>query len=78
MAFARLLATPKDDRPVIELDDGESRRLHAMWSRSGKHLLLTVTTARWDKPVQVELRPDQVERLIEFLSGTLAREPGDR
>jgi hypothetical protein len=63
---------------VLQLDDGESRRLHATWSRSGKHLIVTATTVSWEKPMQVELRPDQVERLIEFLSQTVAREPGDR
>lgn len=78
MTFVRLLAMPKDDRPVIELDDDENRRLHATWSRSGKRLIVTATTSNWAKPMQVELRPDQVERLIEFLSDTVAREPGDR
>jgi hypothetical protein len=78
MAFVRLLAMLKDDGPVIELDDGENRRLHATWSRSGKRLIVTATTSSWDKSMQVELRPDQVERLIEFLSGTVVREPGDR
>jgi hypothetical protein len=27
---------------------------------------------------QIELRPDQVEKLIEFLSETLATDPGSR
>jgi hypothetical protein len=78
MAIVRLLVMSKDDRPVLQLDDGEHRRLHATWSRSGKHLILTVTTASWEKSVQVELRPDQVERLTEFLSQTVAREAGER
>ena len=74
----RLLAMAKDDRPVIQFDDAENRRLHATWSRSGKHLIVTATTSRWENPMPVELRLDQVERLIEFLSGTVAREPRDR
>ena len=71
-------AMPKDERRGIQLDDDEDKRLHAVWSRSGKHLIVTATTTRWDKFAQVELRPDQVESLIAFLSETVALQPRDR
>ncbi len=68
----------KGDRSAIQLDDGDNGRLHAIWSRSGKHLIVTVTTQRWDKLMQIELRPDQVEELVAFLSETIALEPTER
>ena len=58
---------PKDARVAIVLDDDEDGCLHAVWSRSGKRLIVTATTRRWTEPRQVELRPDQVRQLIEFL-----------
>jgi hypothetical protein len=69
---------PKDERSAIQFDDDENKRLHAVWSRSGKRLIVTATTTRWDKSAQVELQPDQVEKLIAFLSETIALEPRDR
>jgi hypothetical protein len=60
---------PRTDRPVIVLDDDESKRLHATWSRSGKRLIVTVTTKTFGTPyAQVELRPEQVAELRDFLS----------
>jgi hypothetical protein len=52
--------------------------LHAVWSRSGKRLIVTATTPRWDGGGQVALQPDQVDRLIRFLSETVALQPHDR
>jgi hypothetical protein len=69
---------PKDERRAIQFDDHENKVLHAVWSRSGKHLIVTATTPRWDAPAQVELRPDQLEQLIAFLSDTVALQPQDR
>ena len=69
---------PQDERHVIQLDDGENGRLHPIWSRSGKHLIVTATTPGVGQLMQVELRPDQVEELIEFLSETVALQPADR
>ena len=71
------------DRSVVNLDDGERNRLHAIWSRSGKNLILTITDSHpgpSNAPMQrqVELAPAQVEDLISFLSETLARRPTDR
>jgi hypothetical protein len=61
----------KDARFAIELDDDEDGRLHVAWSRSGKRLIITATTRRWSEPMQVELRPDQVSQLIEYLSASV-------
>jgi hypothetical protein len=63
---------PRDDRRAIQLDDDEHGRLHAVWSRSGKHLIVTATTDTWDQIMPVELQPDQVNGLIAFLADTVA------
>jgi hypothetical protein len=58
-----------DDQSAIQLDDGESNRLHAVWSRSRKHLIVSVAPrAKWDSAGQVELTPDQVATLRDFLA----------
>lgn len=54
------------ERRWIDIDDDEGRRLHATWSRSGKRLVVTVTTTQ--AQTQVELRPEQVVALATFLS----------
>jgi hypothetical protein len=54
------------ERRPITIEDDENRRLHATWSRSGKRLIVTVTTTQ--AHAQVELTPEQVEGLAEFLS----------
>jgi hypothetical protein len=62
----------REDRPVITLDDGERNRLHAVWSRSGKRLIVSVVPrGKWDESAQVELDPEQVQELRAFLSDTL-------
>ncbi|MGZ6574806.1 MAG: hypothetical protein ACXVHB_27585 [Solirubrobacteraceae bacterium] len=59
------------DRPVIVLDDDENQRLHATWWRSGKRLIVTVTTNRFGAPyAQVELRTEQVAELCGFLGSS--------
>ena len=68
----------KDPRRAIQLDDDDNGRLHAVWSRSGKHLIMTATTPRWDKRMQVELRPDQVRELVAFLSESVELQPSER
>ena len=58
-----------DDQPAIQLDDGESNRLHAVWSRSRKHLIVSVAPrANWGSAGQVELTPEQVATLRDFLA----------
>jgi hypothetical protein len=69
---------PKDARRALHLDDDENGRVHAVWSRSGKHLIVTATTHRWEELMQVELRPDQVRGLIDFLAETVELQPCDR
>jgi hypothetical protein len=56
----------KPDREAIAFDDDEGGHLHAVWSRSGKRLIVTVN--RRDGWAQVELRPEQVDRLARFLA----------
>jgi hypothetical protein len=59
---------------VLQVDDGEGNRLHAIWSRSGKHLIVTVRPRRGSQDAgQVELDADQVEQLRAFLTETLRR-----
>ena len=60
----------KSGTPRITLDDADGRRLHAVWSRSGKRLGVSVSTVTWRDFEQMELRPDQVQELIDFLLET--------
>ena len=54
------------ERPVLRLDDDERKFLHAAWSRSGRRLIVSVGRS-WDEAGQVELTPEQAERLAAFL-----------
>jgi hypothetical protein len=57
----------KKDRRVIQIEDGESNRLHGVWSQSGKHLIVSIAPrGSWDWAGQVELDPSQVESLADF------------
>ncbi len=52
---------------------------HAGWSRSGKHLLVTVAPrGSWSGAAHVELTPEQLESLRQFLGETLPLSPPDR
>ena len=55
------------DRPALQLDDDERRFIHATWSRSGKHVIVSVGKS-WDGAGQVELTPEQADRLARFLA----------
>jgi len=55
-----------EDREAIQFEDGEGGRFHAVWSRSGKRLIVTVT--KRGERAQVELRPEQVKDFARFLS----------
>jgi hypothetical protein len=70
-AYSR--AMPREERPVISLDDGERNQLHATWSRSGKRLIVTVRSGKGHEAGQVELDSEQAEQLRAFLSETLPR-----
>jgi hypothetical protein len=54
------------DRETIRFEDDEGGRFDAVWSRSGKRLIVTVK--RRGEWAQVELRPEQVDDLARFLS----------
>jgi len=71
------MPTTPERRPIT-LDDDENRRFHAIWSRSGKRLIVSVSTTMWSESRQVELRPEQVEALVAFLTETVASAPADR
>jgi hypothetical protein len=70
---------PKHDRQSIQLEDGERNLLDAEWSRSGKHLIVSVVPrGAWDGAAQVELTPEQLGRLQRFLADTRELPPVDR
>jgi hypothetical protein len=56
-----------EERPTIRLADDEGGEFYAIWSRSGKRLIVTVD--RRGQHAQVELRPDQVAELARYLTG---------
>ena len=66
------------ERRSITIDDDENDRLHAAWSRSGKRLFVSVSGHNYETPRSIELRPEQVEQLVQFLTETLASDPGER
>jgi hypothetical protein len=62
---------PKEQRPAIQIDDAEGNRLHATWSRSGKHLIVSVVPAgKGRQASQIELDGERLARLEEFLQET--------
>jgi hypothetical protein len=62
----------RDERPTIQLEDGERNLLHAGWSRSGKRLVVSVVPrGRWHEQAQVELDPEKVAQLSTFLTDTV-------
>lgn len=68
----------KDACRALQLDDDEDGRFHAVWSRAGKHLFVTAMTHRWSELTQVELRPDHVRELSEFLVETVELRPSNQ
>jgi hypothetical protein len=56
---------PDDARQVINLTDEDGGKLNAIWSRSGKRLILTVD--RRSEHAQIELTAAQVDELAHFL-----------
>jgi hypothetical protein len=50
------------------LEDAESNLLHAIWSRSGRRLVVSIAPrGRWHEAGQIELDHEQVEELRSFL-----------
>jgi hypothetical protein len=64
----------RQQRRVMQFDDLEGNHLHAVWSRSGKRLIVTVT----GRAGQIELEPEQAQELRQFLSDTVSEEPTNR
>lgn len=54
------------DARQIDLASAEGRHLRAIWSRSGKRLIIDVFR-EVNSPEQIELTPEQVRELGEFL-----------
>ena len=67
---------PKQGRESITLNGAEGDQLNAIWSRSGRRLIVTVR--KRDQWAQVELRPDQVDTFARFLAEKVAQPPDER
>jgi hypothetical protein len=53
------------------MEDGETNVLHAVWSRSGQRLIVSIAPrGRWDEAGQIELDQSQLEKLQAFLIET--------
>jgi Tol biopolymer transport system component len=58
-----------DGQAALQLDDAEGNRAHAVWSRSGKHLIMSVAAGgNWGSASQVKLTQEQVAKLQDFLA----------
>jgi len=62
----------------ITVEDPNGLRLHAVWSRSGARLGLSLSKPNGDDYSQIELRPEQVQTLADFLAETAASPAADR
>jgi hypothetical protein len=54
------------ERAAVEFQDDEGGSLNAVWSRSGRRLIVTVN--RRGEWAQVELRREQVDEFAAFLA----------
>jgi hypothetical protein len=62
----------KHDRGSCRLEDGEGNLFDAVWSRSGKHLIVSVVRrGAWDSAGQVELAPEQLVELRRFIDSSI-------
>jgi hypothetical protein len=71
---------PKEHGASISFDDQDGRRLYAAWSRSGKRLGVSVSKDgdAWRDVVQMQLHPEQVKELVDFLvETTLSQETAE-
>lgn len=67
------------ERSGIRLEDGEGNLFDAVWSRSGKRLIVSVAPhGSWDRAGQVELTPEQITSLRQFIDETAGAAPGER
>ena len=63
------LWVPKKQHPSLTVEDSGHSRLDVGLSRSGKRLIVTMSRPLWnDVPHQIELRPDQLQELVAFLT----------
>jgi hypothetical protein len=59
----------QSDEPALLIEDGEKNLLHAGWSRSRKHLIVSVVPRGvWDRHATIELTPQEVHELHAFLA----------
>jgi hypothetical protein len=62
----------KYERQGLRLTDDEGNVFDALWSRSMKHLIVTVARrGDWDRAAHVELTPNQLETVRRFLDDTV-------
>jgi hypothetical protein len=67
----------KHERTGIRLEDGEGNLFDAVWSRSGKHLVVSVAPGgSWDRAGQIELTPEQLATVRQFIDDTITA-PGN-
>ena len=65
--------TPAGEDEGLLLGDGEGNLFDATWSRSRKHVIVTVAPrGDYDRAAQVLLTPDRLEELRKFLDNTRA------
>jgi hypothetical protein len=66
---------PKEEGLTFQLDDADGNRLHAIWSRSGRRLIISLFSQRggFESKGQAELTHDQVEQLSAFLAESKPR-----
>jgi hypothetical protein len=63
----------KHERRDLRIEDAEGNLFDAVWSRSGKHLIVTVAPrGDWDRAGQIELSPEQLASVRQFIDETIA------
>jgi hypothetical protein len=69
----------KQERSGVRLEDAEGNLFEAVWSRSGKRLIVSVTPrGSWDGAGQVELTPEQLTAVRQFIDATIDIAPSER
>jgi|tagenome__1003787_1003787.scaffolds.fasta_scaffold20096151_1 hypothetical protein len=68
----------RHERGGIRLEDGEGNLFDAVWSRSGKRLIVSVAPrGSWDGAGQVELTPAQLTSVRQFIDESIGGAPGE-
>jgi hypothetical protein len=69
----------KHERRRVRLADAEGNLFDAVWSRSGKRLIVSVAPrGSWDGAIQVELTPEQLTAVRQFIDATIDVAPSER